>query len=79
MAVSRGLNSGLSGRTRKSAGIGMVESCGSASAASGRGRVKTDALGFALSDDGLPDRGGLMPTPSRRGARDQQLFSFMSG
>jgi hypothetical protein len=35
MAVSRALNSGLSGRTRKSAGIGTVESCGSASAASG--------------------------------------------
>src|ERR1022692_2675949 len=40
---------------------------------------KNRCLGFALSDDGLADRGGLMPTPSRRGARDQRLFSFMSG
>jgi hypothetical protein len=47
MAVSRALNSGLSGRTRKSAGIGTVESCGSASAASGHNQTYVALLQFS--------------------------------
>jgi hypothetical protein len=38
---------------------------------------KNNRQRFWLSDDGVADLGGLVPTLSRSGARHQQWFSFV--